>query len=274
MDTHTSYSYWYSCSVCNQSPNLNPQLHDLHLHLHHLRCHGALIVFIQSCTPHTYFLPCLPPCVSRPRTDVLLDSGSSVLHGQLLHCRGDNCSVLYSQMAGVMTPETLDSHTELLWYPWGLSSTVTLSIPVFTFWIDMLIIVIATAVHRSVCLCDFVCFLRSGCFVSNVTGIPQKQKQKNIVTLCRTFTVKKQPGIILETWAETENKPACCAYAINSLYKGLLCSEGSVALWSSHYIGLLWALWQTVLGQQSEIVQHGEQNLMQAGLLFKKGKAE
>lgn len=163
--------------MCNQSPNLNPQLHDLHLHLHHLRCHGALVVFIQSCTPHTYFLSCLPPCVSRPGTDVLLDSGSSVLHGQLLHCRGDNCSVLYSQMAGVMTPETLDSHTELLWYPWGLSSTVTLSIPVFTFWIDMLIIVIATAVHRSVCLCDFCLFFEKWVFCVKRYRDPTKTKK-------------------------------------------------------------------------------------------------
>lgn len=41
---------------------------------------------IRQCTPltFTYFLP---PCVSRPRPDVLLDSGSSVLHGQVSHCR-------------------------------------------------------------------------------------------------------------------------------------------------------------------------------------------
>lgn len=92
----------------------------------------------QTHTPATaaHFLPCLPPCVSRPRPDVLLDSGSSVLHGQLLNCRRPAlCSELYSKMAGVMTPETLYSHTELLWCPWGLSPTVTLSILVLSFWI-------------------------------------------------------------------------------------------------------------------------------------------
>lgn len=36
---------------------------------------------------------------------------------------GYNCSI-YCKMAGVMTPETWYSHTELLWYLWGVESTV------------------------------------------------------------------------------------------------------------------------------------------------------
>lgn len=37
------------CLVTSAPPHLNVfQLHNLHLHLYHLRCHGALGVFIQS----------------------------------------------------------------------------------------------------------------------------------------------------------------------------------------------------------------------------------
>lgn len=72
-------------------------------------------------------------------------------------------------MAGVMTPEISYWHTDLLWFPWRLSSTVTMSIPVFSVSGWMLVIVIATAVHRFVsekCMfCDLSVFLRSGRFV-------------------------------------------------------------------------------------------------------------
>ena len=86
---------------------------------------------------------------------------------------GHGCSVLLLQkMAGVMTPETSYSHTELLCYPWGLSSTVhrphLCSVSGLICWI----FVIATAVYRFVGFWEvnvlwfvYFCFWRSWCSV-------------------------------------------------------------------------------------------------------------
>lgn len=64
---------------------------------------------------------------------------------------GYGCSVLYSKMAGVMTPRDLILLYRIIVVPVGIIVYSTLSIPVFSFWIDMLIIVFATAVHSFVC---------------------------------------------------------------------------------------------------------------------------
>lgn len=81
--------------------------------------------------------------------DVLLDSSSSVLHGQLLHCWG--LQLLYLLQNGWRhDPRDLILAYRTIVVPVGSRVYSTLSIPVFNFWIDMLIIVIATAVHRSV----------------------------------------------------------------------------------------------------------------------------
>lgn len=70
---------------------------------------------------------------------------------------GQHCSVLFSKMAGVMTPETLYSHTGLLWFPWGWLLTVTLSI---------LVLNLGICVNFCYLHCCLVClFLRSDCFV-------------------------------------------------------------------------------------------------------------
>lgn len=96
---------------------------------------------------YTYFLP---PCVSRPRKDVLLDSGSLVLHGQLLYCRGAvHCTLLQNGWRH----DPRDLHTRIQNYC-GTHGDYRLQYTVHTcvnFWIDMLIIVIATAVHRFAC---------------------------------------------------------------------------------------------------------------------------
>lgn len=125
----------------------------------------------QTHTPLTYtFLPCLPPCVSRPRTGVLLDSGSSVLHGQLLHCRGLQLLCILLQNGRRHDPRDFILANRTIVVPVGIIVYSTLSIPVFSFWIDMLIIVTATAVHRFVSFWEvnvlwLVYFLRSGCFM-------------------------------------------------------------------------------------------------------------
>lgn len=92
----------------------------------------------QTRTPltSTHFLPCLPPRVSRPRTDVPSDSGSSVLHGQLLHSRG--VRLLCTLLQDGWRHDPRDFHTRIQNYcgtRGDLSSTVTLSIPVFSVWI-------------------------------------------------------------------------------------------------------------------------------------------
>lgn len=99
-------------------------------------------------------------------------------------------------MAGFMTPETSYTRTELLW---GLFIYSTLSNSRASFWTDVLIIVISTAVHN--CL-----VLRSECFVTSVFEkwvfcvkcfLDKICLNDIFVSICQTFTVERQYGIIL-----------------------------------------------------------------------------
>lgn len=71
-------------------------------------------------------IPCLLPSVSvtmcQVKADVLFRSSSLLLHEQLFlfrPCRSD------SQMAGIMTPESLYPCAEQLWYLWGVNVQCT-----------------------------------------------------------------------------------------------------------------------------------------------------
>lgn len=93
-------------------------------------------------------------------------------------------------------------HSELLWYPWEFLYS-TLSMFVFSFWIALLIIVIATAVCTSVCFLGSECFVTClGCFCWEMGVFVQKCcwdfvlfsphricRNDSLVTLCPAFTV-------------------------------------------------------------------------------------
>lgn len=77
-------------------------------------------------TSNLHLFPTMPTtvCVSAQDGRPPLDSGSSVLHGQLLTLQGRfcNCSVLLLQDGWHHDPRDFSySHTELLWYPWGFT---------------------------------------------------------------------------------------------------------------------------------------------------------
>lgn len=100
-------------------------------------------------TSYPCFLPTMPTIVclgpvwmSCWTAAALCSMDSSYTEG------GYNCSVLHCKMAGVMTPETWYSHTQLLWYLWRVLSTIHCPYLCLILGLIVLIIMSATAVHR------------------------------------------------------------------------------------------------------------------------------
>lgn len=102
---------------------------------------------------YIHFLPHLPLCVSRPRAEVPFDGGSSVLHGQVLHCRGLRLLRTLLQSSWHHDPRDFQVAYRTTVVPVGIIVYSTLS----TVSVSGLFIVIAMAVHRFVCFWEVIC---------------------------------------------------------------------------------------------------------------------
>ena len=149
--------------------------------------------------------------MSRPRADVLSDSGSSVLHGQLLHSGGATAALyFYSKKWLASWPQRL--HTRIQNYcatrgDYRLQCTVHTCVQFLDWYVEYLwlpLLFIDLWVSGKWMFCDLSIFVfeeEVGVLCRNVTGIPPPPYTHN--TGDNTLGT---PGIILEKWGEVKRK--------------------------------------------------------------------